>query len=48
MANLTSMEGFKVDSDASIHARPVIALKEVLLCFVDAIMPDQQISMGIG
>jgi len=48
MANLTSMAGFKVDSNVSILARPVIAMKEALLCFVDTIMPDQQISMGIG
>ncbi len=33
---------------SSIHARPVVALKEVLLCFVDAIMPNKQIPMSFG
>ncbi len=47
MAKLTSVAGFKVGSDASVHAWPVDTLEKALFHFVDAIMTNKQITMGI-
>ena len=46
-ANLTSMAGLKVGSDVSIHTRPVEALEKALFSFVNAIMTDEDVAMGI-
>ena len=46
-ANLTSMAGLKVGSDVSIHARPVEALQKALFSFVNAIMANEHVAMGI-
>ncbi len=45
---LTFVAGFEVGSDVGIHTRPVVTLKEALFCFIDVIMPDQQVAMCIG
>jgi hypothetical protein len=39
--------GFQVGSNVSIHSRPVIALKKSFFSFVDAIVPNKFVSMGI-
>jgi hypothetical protein len=46
-AKLTSVAGFEVSSYVSIHARPVVTLKKTLFGFVDAIVPNKFIAMGI-
>jgi hypothetical protein len=46
-AKLTSVAGFEVGSFVSIHTGPVVTLKKVLFRFVDAIVPNEFIAMGI-
>jgi hypothetical protein len=45
---LAVMAGFQVISNVGIHAWPVITLQQSFFCFVNTIMPYQQISMSFG
>jgi hypothetical protein len=44
---LTSVAGFEVGSNVSIHARPIVTLEKAFFGFVDAVMPNKFVSMGI-
>jgi hypothetical protein len=46
-AKLTSVARFEVGSYVSIHTWPVVTLKKALFGFVDAIVPNKFIAMGI-
>jgi hypothetical protein len=46
-SKLKSVAGFKVGSYVSIHAWPIVTLEEAFFGFVDAIVPNKFIAMGI-
>ncbi len=46
-AHLTSVAGLKVGSDVSVHTRPVEALEKPLFSFVNAIVTNEDVAMGI-
>jgi hypothetical protein len=47
-AKLTSVAGFEMGSNVGIHTRPVISLEKVLFGLIDAIVPNELVSMGIS
>jgi hypothetical protein len=40
--------GFEMGSNVGIHTRPVIALEKALFGFMDAIVPNKLVSMGVS
>jgi hypothetical protein len=39
--------GFEMSSDVSVHSWPVVALEKAFFSFVDAIVPNELVAMGI-
>jgi hypothetical protein len=44
---LAVVAAFKVLSNAGIHTRPVKTLHEMFFCFVDAVVPGEELAMSI-
>jgi hypothetical protein len=45
---LTSVAHFEMGSNISIHTRPVIAHEKAFFCFIDAIVSNELVAMGVG
>jgi hypothetical protein len=45
---LAFVAGFKVGCHVGIHAWPEVTLQQAFLCFIDHVMTNQQIPMGVG